>query len=378
LIPPLFKDLFEEEKEIKERVFEPNQRWASKGGSWLSKYGKLFPYFKEEIEKEELEKPRPKVKRRGEISILETGEPGWKDYSIEFKVRADYNQSKFGIAVRYNEENQSGYYLWIEQIKQNKAKLPLNYKIFLERRLNEKSEILQQTIYTNNLKWFIIEVMVEGERIEVEVDGKRMIAVKDSEIERGKVAIISEQRLPLTVIDDFIVKALSKKGVFGKKENGKNNQLNAQNLESTNPDSSESSTFNGIQSATNSPNISDSASESPYISRISHLSRFSLSSDLSRFSRPSIEKGPSEGNDSSSELNEPINSLTPDFSPDPIYQTTSSLPANEIILYYHHDHLGNVRAVADQSGNVVERHDFYPFGEEITHSQSKDQYLFLG
>jgi RHS repeat-associated protein len=370
LIPPLLKDLFEEEKEIKERVFEPNQRWASKGGSWLSKYGKLFPYFKEEIEKEELEKPRPKVKRREEISILTTGETGWKDYSVEFKVRADYNQSKFGIAVRYNEEDQSGYYLWIEQIKQRRAKLPLNYKITLEKKVRSKSEILQETIYTNNLKWFIIEMIVEGERIEVSVDGKKMIALKDSEIGRGKVAIFSEQSLPLTVIDDFIVKALSKKGVFGKN-------------------------INGIQFI--AENSNSSPSQSIVYSLMSSISASSFSRP-SRLSRPSTEKGPNEGRYPDSlelnELNEPLNSSTPALtnsstpeplnssipepSPDPIYQTTSSLPVNEVVYYYHHDHLGNIRAVTDQNGNVVERHDLYPFGEEITQPTNKDSYLFTG
>ena len=70
--------------------------------------------------------------------------------------------------------------------------------------------------------------------------------------------------------------------------------------------------------------------------------------------------------------------FSPD-SPDTIYQTTSPLPSNEVVYYYHHDHLGNIRAITDQSGNVVERHDFYPFGEEITNQpQSKDQYLFTG
>jgi RHS repeat-associated protein len=54
------------------------------------------------------------------------------------------------------------------------------------------------------------------------------------------------------------------------------------------------------------------------------------------------------------------------------------LPVNEVVYYYHHDHLGNIRAVTDSNGNVVERHDLYPFGEEITQPTSKDSYLFTG
>jgi RHS repeat-associated protein len=36
-----------------------------------------------------------------------------------------------------------------------------------------------------------------------------------------------------------------------------------------------------------------------------------------------------------------------------------------------YDHLGSVRMVTDQSGNVVSRHDYLPFGEEITGSAGR-------
>gem|GEM_PF-3429873 len=224
-------------------------------------------------------------------------------------------------------------------------------------------------------------MLVEGERIEVSVDGKKMIALKDSELERGKVAIFSEQSLPLTVIDDFIVRALGKKGLYSK-QNGGNKKFIAENSNSFSPISSQSTVYSLMSSIS--------------ASSLSRPSRFSSST----------EKGPNEGNYPDSlelnELNEPLNSSTPaltnsstheplnlptpeltnsstpDFSPDPIYQTTSSLPPNEIVYYYHHDHLGNIRVVTDSNGNVVERHDFYPFGEEISQPTSKDQYLFTG
>ena len=38
----------------------------------------------------------------------------------------------------------------------------------------------------------------------------------------------------------------------------------------------------------------------------------------------------------------------------------------QVVEYYHLDGLGNVRAVTDASGNVTERHDYLPFGEECT------------
>lgn len=38
--------------------------------------------------------------------------------------------------------------------------------------------------------------------------------------------------------------------------------------------------------------------------------------------------------------------------------------AQAIVEYYHLDAIGSIRAVTDASGNVVERHDYLPFGEE--------------
>jgi RHS repeat-associated protein len=37
-----------------------------------------------------------------------------------------------------------------------------------------------------------------------------------------------------------------------------------------------------------------------------------------------------------------------------------------VVEYYHLDALGSIRAVTDQSVQIVERHDYYPFGEECT------------
>jgi len=40
--------------------------------------------------------------------------------------------------------------------------------------------------------------------------------------------------------------------------------------------------------------------------------------------------------------------------------------AGEVVEYYHLDAIGNVRAVTNAAGQVVERHDYLPFGEECT------------
>jgi RHS repeat-associated protein len=38
--------------------------------------------------------------------------------------------------------------------------------------------------------------------------------------------------------------------------------------------------------------------------------------------------------------------------------------ASDVVEYYHLDAIGNVRAVTNQAGQVIERHDYLPFGEE--------------
>ena len=38
----------------------------------------------------------------------------------------------------------------------------------------------------------------------------------------------------------------------------------------------------------------------------------------------------------------------------------------DTLEYYHLDPLGSVRAVTDEAGTVIERHDYYPYGEECT------------
>ena len=51
----------------------------------------------------------------------------------------------------------------------------------------------------------------------------------------------------------------------------------------------------------------------------------------------------------------------------------------QVVEYYHLDMLGSVRAVTDEQGNVIARHDFEPFGEEVSpQNPPKDRKLFTG
>jgi RHS repeat-associated protein len=48
------------------------------------------------------------------------------------------------------------------------------------------------------------------------------------------------------------------------------------------------------------------------------------------------------------------------------------------IEYYHLDAIGSVRAVTNQSGAVIERHDYQPFGEELNPPTGSQSHQFTG
>ncbi len=57
----------------------------------------------------------------------------------------------------------------------------------------------------------------------------------------------------------------------------------------------------------------------------------------------------------------------------------AGVPARaDVIEYYHVDAIGNVRAVTDGDGNVLERHDYLPFGEEWNAPTSTQPRRFTG
>jgi RHS repeat-associated protein len=53
-------------------------------------------------------------------------------------------------------------------------------------------------------------------------------------------------------------------------------------------------------------------------------------------------------------------------------------PPAEVVEYYHTDALGSVRVVTDQSGALVRRHDYFPFGEEYLPQAGADNRRFTG
>jgi RHS repeat-associated protein len=79
------------------------------------------------------------------------------------------------------------------------------------------------------------------------------------------------------------------------------------------------------------------------------------------------EAGPEIGEESESAV--AFGSGLPDPPPTPL----------QVVEYYHLDALGSVRAVTDAQGQVIARHDFLPFGEELAQQiPPRDRRLFTG
>jgi RHS repeat-associated protein len=51
----------------------------------------------------------------------------------------------------------------------------------------------------------------------------------------------------------------------------------------------------------------------------------------------------------------------------------SAAAQSEVVHYYHTDGIGSVRAVTDQTGEVISRHDYQPFGEEYLPPAGSDE-----
>lgn len=57
---------------------------------------------------------------------------------------------------------------------------------------------------------------------------------------------------------------------------------------------------------------------------------------------------------------------------------TASAQTTEVVTYYHTDAIGSVRMITDANGQIVERHDYLPFGEEWQAPSSSERRLYTG
>jgi len=61
------------------------------------------------------------------------------------------------------------------------------------------------------------------------------------------------------------------------------------------------------------------------------------------------------------------------------FATAAHAQTSEVVTYYHTDAIGSIRMVTDANGQVIERHDYLPFGEEWQPPASEsERRLFAG
>ncbi len=148
-----------------------------------------------------------------EEEIIPIGEFEWKDYSVKIGFPAFYydferEESIPEIAVRFNPEDKSGYYLWVEPERKDVKvgeRGEFLCKMIFEKRVKEKGEILWEGTckknYKGNSHFIDIEIILEGENIEVKVEGASFIEIKDREIENGKIALTGRPKIPSSAME---------------------------------------------------------------------------------------------------------------------------------------------------------------------------------
>jgi len=57
---------------------------------------------------------------------------------------------------------------------------------------------------------------------------------------------------------------------------------------------------------------------------------------------------------------------------------TAHAQTREVVTYYHADAIGSIRMITDANGQVIERHDYLPFGEEWQPPPSSERRLYGG
>ena len=56
----------------------------------------------------------------------------------------------------------------------------------------------------------------------------------------------------------------------------------------------------------------------------------------------------------------------------------ASAQTTDVVTYYHTDATGSIRMITDANGQVIERHDYMPFGEEWPAASSSERRLYVG
>jgi len=120
--------------------------------------------------------------------LMVAGDPEWRDYALEVKVRPLSLGEMAGIAFRYHTNRH--YYLFA-LTEGKKAILQLRLPIEKEYRVAEWRELGSAEFAYDTRRYYALKVENDGPAIRAYVDGKLMLEARDGEILKGKIGLTS-------------------------------------------------------------------------------------------------------------------------------------------------------------------------------------------
>jgi rhamnogalacturonan endolyase len=121
--------------------------------------------------------------------LFVTGDPEWKDVTVEVKVKPLSFQHFAGVAFRYRTNKQ--FYLFA-LAGGKEARLSLRRPIDKAYRVSEWRTIASKPFkYEANRRYYALKVENQGPRLRAYVDGKLVLEASDGELAGGKIGLVS-------------------------------------------------------------------------------------------------------------------------------------------------------------------------------------------
>lgn len=115
-----------------------------------------------------------------------TGDPEWSDYAVQVKVRPLSTSGYAGIVFRYKTNR---HYYVFSLAGGNRARLAVRLPIEEHLRVPAWRELAEKEFVYDTRRYYELKVENEGPRMRAFVDGRLLLAVSDSELLKGKIAL---------------------------------------------------------------------------------------------------------------------------------------------------------------------------------------------
>jgi rhamnogalacturonan endolyase len=158
----------------------PTGRWASAIAhldSWVVSDEDGHSYLEQHL---------PKDSHQFATPIFITGEPEWRDYTVEVKVRPLATDDLTGLVFRYH-TNRHYYMFSLEQGK--RVRLAMLKPLETALRVRDWKELGAAPFQYDTTRYYALKVENQGPRIRAFVDGKLVLEATDSEMIGGKTGV---------------------------------------------------------------------------------------------------------------------------------------------------------------------------------------------